>query len=132
MANILLHAHSGWRYVVIIVAIVTFIKLLAGMLTGGRWSRLDQQLSLAFLIVLDVQLLLGLVLWIMEQRWTGTDPLRSWEHPITMILAVAATHMTWSRLKRSNEEIKYRIGVIGFGVASLLIALGVLRITGVL
>jgi hypothetical protein len=130
MPNIVLEAHSGWRYIVIIAALILFARLLWNLFSGARWGRLDQQLSLAFLITMDIQLLLGLVLWIMEQRWSGGDPLRSWEHPITMILAVAATHITWSRLKTTNEESKVRVALFGFAVAAVLLTIGILRITG--
>ena len=129
MQYIILEAHSGWRYIVIITAVVLLVKLLWALFSGARWSRLDQQLSLAFVIVIDIQLLLGLVPWIMERRWTGGDPLRSWEHPVTMLLAVAATHITWSRLKTTNEESKVRVALLGFVVAGVLLTLGILRIT---
>jgi hypothetical protein len=130
MDSVLLQAHSGWRYLVIIVGVVALIKLLAGLFGGSRWGKLDQQVSLAFLVVMDIQLLLGLVLWIAKQGWSMLGPLRGWEHPMTMILAVAATHITYNRLKRASDGDKYRLAVVGFGIAGVLLALGIWRITG--
>lgn len=131
--RILFEAHSGWRYIVILVGIAAFVKLLIGLIGNGRWSRLDQQLGAAFPIVLDIQLLLGIVLWIVEQRWTGADALRSWEHPVTMILVVAAAHITWTRVKANPvDAAKYRTGVIGYAIAGILLTIGILRITGVM
>ena len=127
----LLHAHSGWRYIVIVVAVLAFLKLLLGLVTNGRWSRLDQSLGSALPIVLDIQLLLGLVLWIMEQRWNIPDPTRTWEHPVTMILVIAAAHITWSRVKKSDTSAtKYRTGVVGYAIAGILLTVGILRVIG--
>jgi hypothetical protein len=131
MQSFIFQAHSGWRWIVILVAVVALVKLLIGWLMGARWSRLDQGLGAALPIVLDIQLLLGLVLWIVEQRWNGGDPLRSFEHPVTMILAIVAAHITWSRVKKSDvDQVKYRTAVIGFAIALILVVLGVLRVTG--
>jgi hypothetical protein len=81
-------------------------------------------------IVLDIQLLLGAILWIVQQRWIAVDALASWEHPITMIIAVIVAHYTWVRVKRSEDDRdKYRTATIGYVVASLVVALGVFRIT---
>src|SRR5690349_11658024 len=109
MADFILKAHSGWRYMVILVVIVALIKFLIGWLTNSRWSRLDQGLGTATPIVMDIQLLLGLVLWIVQQRWMGSNPLASWEHPVTMIIAIAVAHIGWSRTKKSTaDQVKYR------------------------
>ena len=55
----------------------------------------------------------------------------TWEHPITMILAVAVAHITWTRVKKSSTDAgKFRTGTVGYAVAGLLVALGVMRITG--
>ncbi|RIK44109.1 MAG: hypothetical protein DCC55_03590 [Chloroflexi bacterium] len=133
MYSILFRAHSDWRWIVILVGAALLIKYLAGLLANSRWSRIDHLLGLGFTIAVDIQLLLGLVLWIMGQHWRGADPLRSWEHPVTMILAIAIAHITSTRVKRASENgRKYRIGLVGYLVAGLLILIGILRITGAL
>lgn len=131
--GILFEAHSGWRYIVILVAIAAFVKLLLGLIGNGRWGRWDQLLGAALPIVLDIQLLLGIILWIVEQRWNGADVLRSWEHPVIMILVVAAAHITWTRVKASSmDAAKYRTGVIGYAIAGILLTVGILRITSMM
>jgi hypothetical protein len=50
---------------------------------------------------------------------------------VTMILAIVAAHMTWSRVKKSDASaLKYRTGVVGYAVAGLLLTVGILRVTG--
>ncbi len=103
MATGILYAHSGWRWIVILVAIVAIIKMLIGWFGKTKWTNLDQRLGMIFPIALDIQVLLGIVLWIMQQRWLGNDPTASWEHPVTMLIGVAVAHVTWTRSRKATQ-----------------------------
>jgi hypothetical protein len=130
MTNFVLQAHSGWRYLVILVVVLAIAKSLYGLFTGARWSKLDQTLGMLTPIMFDIQLLLGLVLWIMGQYWSVDNPTAAWEHPVIMILAVAVAHIAWTRVKRAaTDQAKFQNAGYGFLVAGLLLALGVARIT---
>jgi hypothetical protein len=131
---IVFEAHSGWRWVVILVGVIVILKMLIGWLTQGQWSSLDRRLGLALTAVLDIQFLLGLILWIMLQGWTGADgALRSWEHPITMLLATSIAHAGWARARRATADVdKYRTATLAFLLSGILVAVGILRITGAL
>lgn len=130
MMEFMLQAHSGWRYLVILITIAAIAKYGFSWLTARSWTGMDQMLGTAMPIVYDIQLLLGLLLWIMQQRWTGVVPLSSWEHPVTMILAVVAAHITWSRVKKTSDDaVRFRTGAVGFLAAGVIMALGMLRIT---
>jgi hypothetical protein len=134
MVDILREAHSGWRYLVILAAVVVIVKMLIGWLSAGKWSSLDRQLGMIFVSVLDIQFLLGIVLWIMLGGWSLPGSyVPAWEHPVTMILAIAAAHGFWSAArKREPDSTKFRIATLGFIVSGLLIAVGVARVTGVM
>lgn len=133
MLAILYQAHSGWRYIVILVAVVAFVKLLIGLLSNSAWTQLDQRLGAAFPIVMDIQVLLGVVLWIARSQWLINAPARTWEHPVTMLLSVAIAHITWSRVKKaSSDAARFRSATIGYAVAGLLLAVGIMRITGMI
>ena len=106
MATGILYAHSGWRWIVILVAIVAIIKMLIGWFGKTKWTNLDQRLGMIFPIALDIQVLLGIVLWIMQQRWLGNDPTASWEHPVTMLIGVAVAH---SRGPGSRKATQMRV-----------------------
>lgn len=128
---ILREAHSGWRYLVLLVLGLAILKLLIGLLGRQQWGRFDQLLGVATPIMIDIQWLLGIILWIIEQRWMGGSALVSWEHPTTMTLALVAAHVGWSRAKRStNDRAKFQAAFIGFLVTGVLLAVGVARITG--
>jgi hypothetical protein len=84
-------------------------------------------------MVITVQWLLGIVLWsLAPTAWfLNRGNVTFWEHAATMTLAMAASHMGWSRAKRASADgTKYRMAFIGFLVAGLLVAVGVARITG--
>jgi hypothetical protein len=56
--------HSFWRYIVLIAATVALIGALAGWL-GSASPRLSaRRAGLIYIIALDVQVLLGVILWI--------------------------------------------------------------------
>jgi hypothetical protein len=129
----LFQAHSGWRYIVILMLVITIAKYVIGMVSSGQWSGFDEALNRFTPIVIDIQVLLGLVLWILQQRWNGADPLASWEHPVTMIIASVLTHATQRRVKAApTDAAKYQAGLIGYLIAGIVVALGVARITRVM
>jgi hypothetical protein len=130
MYTILVEAHSGWRHIVVLVLAIAILRALYGWIRGSEWGQWDQRLGTATPIVLDIQLLLGIVLWIMSQQWLGLNSLTAWEHPVTMIVAVAVAHVTWTRVKQKTESRdKFQTMTIGFAIAGVVLALGILRVT---
>ena len=133
MATGIFHAHSGWRYLVLLLIIVTIVKALIGLLGKGRWSNLDEWLNRLTPISIDIQFLLGLVLWIIQQRWSGLDANASWEHPFTMLIATVLAHVTASRVKKApTDAAKFQAATVGYIIAGLVLALGIARITEVM
>ena len=133
MVTGIFYAHSGWRYIVLLLLAVTIIKSLMGLLGNGRWSSLDEWLNRLTPISIDIQFLLGLVLWILEQRWNGVDTVASWEHPVTMLIGTALAHVTSTRVKKApTDAAKFQTATVGYIIAGLVIALGVARITRVI
>jgi hypothetical protein len=127
--EVLLAAHVGWRYVVLFVALVALAKFLIGWVGRGRWGKWDHRIGLSVPIVLDIQLFLGAVFWIMLSAWQLT-PRQAFEHPLTMLVAVAIGHYTWVRVRRAPDAtVKFRTGFLGYWVATAILGLGVWRIT---
>ncbi len=128
MANMLFYTHSGWRYVVLLVLAIAVVKMLIGWLGKRSWGTWDQRLGVMTPIVIDIQWLLGLLLWITRGvPMTG----RSIEHMTVMTVALVAAHIGWARAKRAaDDHAKFKNAAIGYIVAGLLVALSVARITG--
>ncbi len=135
LTTILFQAHSGWRYLVILVLVLALLKFLIGLLAKQKWSKLDRTLGTVTSIVIGIQWLLGLGLWALAPAawFLNLGSVNFAEHIGTMTLALVAAQIASGRAKRApSDAAKYRIAFIGFLIAGLLVALGVARITQVI
>lgn len=131
MYNFVLQAHSGWRYLVLIALLVTIVKYLIGYFGGGKWSSFDALLNRITPILIDIQWLLGLVVWIVGSWWQNTNATLAWEHPVFGTLAVVIVHIFAARTKRAaTSRSKYGTALLGYLIAGLLIAFGIYRAVG--
>lgn len=134
MDTFIFMAHSGWRYIALLVLVIAILKYLIGWLQGGKWSNLDRQIGLITTIGVDIQVLLGIVLWalrVMEVPERMNAITAYMEHPVTMLIAVVVMHVGWARVRKTaGDTDKFRIAALTFIVTGLLVALGVARITG--
>lgn len=128
MSNMIFYTHSGWRYIVIVVLVVAVAMMLIGWLGKRRWGVWDQRIGMITPIVIDIQWLLGLILWIIIGLPMAGHFM---EHIVTMTLALIAAHIGWSRTKRATDDgVKFRTAAITYIVAGILVGLGVARVTG--
>lgn len=120
MQQTLIGMHSLWRWVVLLLAVVALLRGVVGWLRGGEWTSLDRQLSMLAVTAIDIQVLLGIILFISEQRWTSTI-FFSAIHPFAGFAALAAAHIGNARVKRATtSQAKYRRLTISLFVALLL------------
>lgn len=94
--------HSYWRYLVVLVALGAFVVSLMAYLGSRPWDSLADRLSLVFTIVMDVQLLIGVLVWLLAD-YPQTDTFLRWLHPLLMIAAVALAHVGRVRSDRAND-----------------------------
>ena len=134
MYTFLIQAHGGWQYLTSLALIVAVAVYLVNWLRGEMWSRLEQRIGLYTIIVVDIQLLLGLILWGVAANMgiVGANAARTIEHPSTMLIAIALLHVGWLWTKRSDEAVRLRNGALTFVVAGLLVLAGLTRIWGIL
>ncbi len=128
MNSVLLALHSGWRWVVLLVAVVVIVKMLLGWFGRRSWGRLDDQLSLVFTIVIDIEVLLGILTWFFIKAWE-MGRIAAFEHPLIMLLAVVVAHVGQRRARRAADDTaKYRTSAIFYGVSFVLILVGVMLV----
>lgn len=124
--------HSYWRWAVIVSAIVLVLRLVR----RGDWTRADDRASLFYVIALDLQLLLGLLLYFGFSPYF--DALRagfhaamhdrntrffSIEHQTAMLLVVIAAHVARVRAKKTSDpQAKRRAHWIALAVLGLALA----------
>ena len=121
--------HSWMRWVVIIAAVLVFVRGARGINTTSR----------AFVITLDIQMLLGLILYFALSPATraamqnmgaamSNATLRYWsvEHLIGMVLALAAAHIGQTRMRRAaTNEARYKTGAMFVAIALVLILISI-------
>ncbi|MYC97147.1 MAG: hypothetical protein F4X14_19500 [Caldilineaceae bacterium SB0661_bin_32] len=132
MYYFMIQAHSGWQYLASLALVVAVAVYVVNWLRGQMWSALYRRIGLYAIIVIDIQLLLGLILWGVGASMgiVGANAIRTVEHPFTMLLAIVLLHAGWVWTKRSDETVRMRNGAVTFLVAGLLVLWGLLRIWG--
>ena len=134
MYNFFTQAHDGWHYLASLAMVVAVAAFLVNWLRGQEWSQLEQRIGTYAIIVVDIQLLLGLILWGIGASLgiIGANAARTIEHPFTMLLAIIILHAGWVWTKRSDETVRLRNGALTFVIAGLLVLGGLTRIWGIL
>ncbi len=123
-----LHLHGGLRWLVLLILLVVIFKYLTGWLSNASWKKADNILGIVLTSLMDIQLLVGLVLYFFLSPITKTAfqdvgaamknaDLRFYlvEHFLLMILAVAFVHIGRARSKKATNS-KARFGKALFWV----------------
>lgn len=132
MQTFLLSAHSGWRWIVMLAVLVAIGYGLWGWLTKQPWNDLARKIMLYTTIAIDIQLLLGLVLYVVRQSWDKLNPATvRFEHPTMMVLALGLAHVVSVKVKRGNvPATRYTWMALGTLAVLILIVVGILRLPG--
>lgn len=116
--------HGEIRWLVVILAVVIIIKFGIGWLGRRNYTSLDRSLVSAYTILLDINVLLGLILLFFNG---GLNSVRL-EHATTMLLAVIAGHMTAIWRKSPDSPTKFRNQLLLIALSLLLVFFGVIRL----
>ena len=132
LTQALVGAHSIWRYAVLISGLVAIGSMLMGWLDKRSWKPLDIRIGRFYLSAIDLEVALGLLIWLLQSRWDGVDILRSWRHPALMLLALAVAHYGWWRARRMpTDRARFGLLTMYFVISGIVIVVGVLQIQGV-
>jgi membrane protein insertase Oxa1/YidC/SpoIIIJ len=139
MYPIVLTLHSLVRWAVVILAVTVVVRAFVGWFGKREWASLDERLGLFFSISVDVQLLLGLLLYFFLSPLTTTalkdfgaamsNPVQRFftvDHVLAMAIAVVLVHVgrALSR-KAAGAQGKHRLAAILYGLAVLAIVLAI-------
>lgn len=124
MQDILFHAHSGIRYLVLLTGAVALAYTVAALVRSRPWDRTGRILYGAFVGVLDLQVLLGVILVLV---WPFYPALIG--HIVMMLLAVSAAHAVGVvQRRRSPERQSHGLALVGVAGALLLVVAGIMAI----
>jgi uncharacterized membrane protein YozB (DUF420 family) len=133
----MLFIHSWLRWIVLLLGALAVGRALNGVRTRRPFTPIDDAAARRFIMVLDIQLLAGLVLYLWASPFTteafgdmaGTmrnAPLRFFvvEHPVGMVVALALGHIGRARLKKAADSAaRHRTALIFFGLSVLVMLL---------
>lgn len=122
---VLFHAHSGLRWLIVLVAVVTLIFFGNGWLTKQYFSKPSRILSAMYRGLLDAQVLLGLALLISFGLYTR----QHFEHLTMLVLAVVLAHLP-RKWRDGANEIYYRNTFLLLLASLVCIYMGVMLLPG--
>jgi len=125
--GILLTLHSTVRWIIVIVGLVAAIKFLVGMARRTVFSKMDRGLSAGFSGLVDLQVTLGLLYFLITGFGGVGFPMFRIEHMVTMLLAATVAHAPSMFKKAAN---KYAVAFYAIFGALVLIVIGVGRLPG--
>lgn len=135
MYPFLLILHSWLRWIVVLAGALVVVRFAVGWLGRRKWEALDGQLAAIFPGLLDMQLLVGLLLYFGFSPIT-TGALRNFgaamgnavvrfyavEHLFLMVVALIIAHVGSVLLKkRAAGPARFRSATLAFALALLLI-----------
>jgi uncharacterized membrane protein YozB (DUF420 family) len=137
--TVVLSLHNIVRWVVIILAVLALVRAYLGWLGRRSWTEQDRKVGMFFGSALDVQFLLGLILYIFLSPLTrqafqdfgsamGNSGIRFFaiEHLVFMILAIILVHVGSVLARRAKVDAdKHRWAAILYTLAVILILVGI-------
>lgn len=118
--EMLFHAHSGLRYIVVLAGVLALIYFLYGWLTKKPYGGPGPILYRALMGAVDLQVLLGLVLYL-----GGAATVMMHGHLTYMLLAVIVLHVVGVLQRRRPEPRGYGLPLLGVVIAAVLVFVGV-------
>lgn len=121
MAETLVTVHSIWRWLVLLGLVVA---LVFGFSRSSDTAPLDKSTARPFtfaLMMLDIQVLIGLLVWITNRAWEF-DVFLAWIHPVGMLLALGVGHAIVGRATKSGRTTAYRTAAFGILAALAIVA----------
>ena len=131
---ITLTLHSWLRWLVLLMGLMAVARAISGTTSRRPWTPIDDRAGFLFTMLLDLQVLVGLILYVWLSPITHeafrdfggamkSIGLRFWavEHVFGMIVALALAHIGRVRIRRADASRRPRLTLIFFGLALVAI-----------
>jgi hypothetical protein len=134
MDNILIHAHSVWRWVVLILLLTAIFKAFSGWRGKKEFTAGDKKLAMFAMISFHIQFLIGWILYFVSQKGAAMlsqegfmkfAPARfnAMEHPLMMTIAMIVITIGYGKPKRLTQANGKFKKIFVFYLITLLIVL---------
>jgi hypothetical protein len=133
MYTVTLLLHSWLRWIVILLGMLAFVRAVTGRFGGRAWTIADAAPGRLYGRALDLQMLLGLLLYFVFSNILGiaradigramaSPAIRFWlvEHLIGMLVAISLAHVGAARsVKASTDERRFGQAALFYGLSLL-------------
>ena len=115
--NVLVSAHSGLRYVVLLLLVMAIVNA-AMNLKSENYLKKDKMINLFAMVILHIQLLLGLILYFVSNKVKFGEgvmgiPLHRFydlEHPLMMIVGILLITLGRKKAEKSAiPQLKHKL-----------------------
>jgi hypothetical protein len=113
--------HSLVRWLILLAAVGALVGYARAFGRAG-FDGLAERLGSVYAAAVGVQLLIGVVLWLIEGRWSLDDVFLSVIHPLLMLLATGIASAGVARARRTRSAAT---GLAGVGLSLVLIVLAI-------
>jgi hypothetical protein len=134
-----LSVHNILRWLVIITAILALVRAYRGWSGKMEWLKMDDRAGILFTSMVDMQLLVGLILYLFISPITtgafanlsiaATDRVTAYftfEHGFAMVAAMALAHIGRAIAKKATiAQAKFRTAAIWFSFSVLVILIAI-------
>lgn len=130
--------HSWLRWIVILTGLLAAVRGVVGASRNAPWTHADDRAGFWFVMALDLQLTIGLVLYLFFTPYAAQalhhfravmkDPIvRFWavEHVFGMCVGVALAHAGRVRARRTDSLRRHRVAAVFYGLALLAIIVSI-------
>lgn len=139
MYNLALTVHSWLRWAVILAGLIVVARAISGIASRRYWTRIDERAGFWFVTLLDVQFLLGLILYVLLSPITraamqdfgaamSSSGLRFWsvEHAFGMIVGLALVHVGRARTRKvTDSTARHKVAAISYTLGLLAILVSI-------
>ena len=135
--SVLLILHSIIRWLVLIFAFWTVISAISGMLAKRNYVNGDDKSNFFFMLSLDIQLLIGMILYFNGQWFDKLKHIGNYmkdantrffamEHFLMMLIVWVLVHAGRISVKKAaTSRLKFKKQFIYFGIALVLILIAI-------
>jgi len=131
--------HSWLRWAVLLTGLVAWLRAIGGKTARRPWTPQDELWGLLLTISVDLQFLVGLVLYLFLSPITRLG-LRNFaaamqinvarfftvEHVIGMIVGIALVHVARMKIRKTADpDRKHRLAMVLFGIALIVMIISI-------
>lgn len=113
--------HSLVRWLVLLAAVGALVGYGRALGRSG-FDTLAERLGSVYAAAIGVQLLIGVVLWLIQGRWVLDDAFLAVIHPLLMLLATGIASAGVARARRTRSAVT---GLIGVALSLVLVVLAI-------